>query len=95
MAFAANLRGALFHTRATGLLFTTANKAPLRPFSASLHLRNDETALTENEKRLAIIGKFRLPRIKTLIMIACLRFCSNFLSLNSSLQALFRKISPL
>lgn len=56
MAFAANLRGALFHTRATGLLFTTANKAPLRPFSASLHLRNDETALTENEKRLAIIG---------------------------------------
>lgn len=59
MAFAGNLlRGALLHTRATGLLFSgVANRASLRPFTTSNLLRSDEKALTENEeKRVAIIG---------------------------------------
>jgi len=55
------LRGALFHTQSSGLLFpgaaATSRVCLLRPISTTNFLRSDDKALTEKEeKRVAIIG---------------------------------------
>ena len=63
MAFAGKLlRGALMHTRSSGVLFpgaaATGRACLVRPITTSNLLRSDDKALTENEeKRVAIIGK--------------------------------------
>lgn len=64
MSFAGGLlRGALLHTRSTGLLFpgasaaTASSRGCLRPFTSSRPMNSDENKLTEKEEnRLAIIG---------------------------------------
>jgi len=62
MAFAGKiLRGALMHTRSSGLLFpggvASGRACLVRPITTSKLLRSDDKALTENEeKRVAIIG---------------------------------------